>query len=191
MLVRGGLKGNSASGTMPKCSLWRHPDNFDAASSKKALYIICLRVMDMKVARFLLILWEGKMIRISSKLLVFTGVLLLVAACAGRVAPLYNVVQAPLDVPRSVSTAELEKTIRVAAANRGWTVKRMGRGKIEARIAVRDHVAVIDISYSRKQYSITYKESQNLKYDGSRIHKNYNSWIQLLANDINARVSAL
>lgn len=147
--------------------------------------------MDMKVALFLLIPWEGKMIRISSKLLVFAGVLLFVAACAGRVAPLYNVVQAPIDVPRTVSMAELEKTIRVAAANRGWTVKRMGRGKIEARVAARDHVAVVDISYSRQSYSITYKSSVNLKYDGTRIHKNYNSWVQLLANDINARVSAL
>lgn len=131
------------------------------------------------------------MTRIFSKFVIFTGVVLLVAACSGRVAPVYNVVQAPLEVPRSVSMAALDKTIRVAAANRGWTVKRKGRGKIEARIAVRDHVAVIKITYSRRQYSIQYQDSQNLKYDGSRIHKNYNSWVQLLANDINARVSAL
>jgi hypothetical protein len=131
------------------------------------------------------------MFRILRKFVVFAGVVLVVASCAGRVAPVYNVVQAPIDVPRAVPMSALDKTIRQAAANRGWTVKSLGPGKIEARVAVRDHVAVVDITYSRKQYSITYNDSQNLKYDGKRIHKNYNSWVQLLANDINARVSAL
>lgn len=130
------------------------------------------------------------MTRIPGKLAVFAGVLLIVAACT-RTAPVYNVVQAPINVPNSVPMSTLDKTIRMAAANRGWTVKSEGPGKIEARVVVRDHVAVVDITYSRKQYSITYKDSQNLKYDGSMIHKNYNSWVQLLANDINARVSAL
>lgn len=135
--------------------------------------------------------YEDKMFRIPGKLAVLAGVLIIVTACAGRVAPVYNVVQAPINVPSKVPMSTLDKTIRMAAANRGWTVKSEGPGKIEARVVVRDHVAVIDITYSRKQYSITYKDSQNLKYDGTLIHKNYNSWIQLLANDINARVSAL
>ena len=55
----------------------------------------------------------------------------------------------------------------------------------------RDHRAVVDVRYDTKTYSIKYKDSSNLQYDGTSIHKNYNGWIQNLDNAIRARLTGL
>ena len=54
-----------------------------------------------------------------------------------------------------------------------------------ASIVVRDrHQAWVDIPYSTKGYQIRYRDSAGLDYDGERIHRNYNKWVQLLDADI-------
>lgn len=111
-------------------------------------------------------------------------VLVLVIAASCRAAPVYDVIQVPFDTQRSVSMTELGRAIRAAAADRGWTTKTISRGRIEARISTRNLLAVVDISYNRRNFSITYKDSRNLNYDGVNIHSKYNSWVRNLANDI-------
>lgn len=113
---------------------------------------------------------------------VLLGVLLIAASC--RASPVYDVIQVPFDTPRPVSMTELGRAIRAAAADRGWTTKTISSGRIEARISARNHLAVVDISYDRRSFSITYKDSRNLNYDGANIHAKYNSWVRNLANDI-------
>ena len=126
---------------------------------------------------------------LSRRFALLVGAMLIVAACTGT--PVYNVESQPLAVSGNPSLGAVERAIRRAAANRGWTVKKLGPGRMEGRLALRRHVALIDITYTRSTLSITYKDSQNLNYDGKTIHKNYNSWVQNLAKDINAQVSAL
>jgi len=53
------------------------------------------------------------------------------------------------------------------------------------------HVAVVDVNYSVKSYSIQYKDSTELGYDGGNIHPNYNGWIQNLDKGIRAQLSTL
>lgn len=117
------------------------------------------------------------------------GGLLIVASC--RSAPIYDVIQARFTTQRDVSMAELGKLIRMTAAERGWTAKRIGRGRIEARISARNHLAVVRIAFTRQHFSVTYKDSRNLNYDGSSIHAKYNSWVRNLANDIRANAGGL
>jgi hypothetical protein len=50
---------------------------------------------------------------------------------------------------------------------------------------------VVDIPYSAKSYSITYKSSSNLNYDGTTIHSNYNGWVQNLHKAINTQLNTL
>ena len=38
-------------------------------------------------------------------------------------------------------------------------------------------------------YSILYRDSNNLDYDGVNIHSNYNGWVQRLSAEINAQLS--
>ena len=52
-------------------------------------------------------------------------------------------------------------------------------------------MAKVDINYNTKTYSITYKDSSDLDYDGTKIHKNYNGWIQNLDNAIKVQLSAI
>jgi hypothetical protein len=49
----------------------------------------------------------------------------------------------------------------------------------------------MEIKYDTKQYSIAYKDSQGLQYDGAQIHKTYNGWVQRLDGRIKAQLSQL
>ena len=42
----------------------------------------------------------------------------------------------------------------------------------------------VAIPYNKNQFSILYLESENLDYDGKKIHVNYNIWIKRLADQI-------
>ncbi len=92
-------------------------------------------------------------------------------------------------VPTSVTGVEqtratVEKAILTAAVDRGWSPKVVQPGLIEASIFVRNHEATVDIPYNANKYSIHYKSSQNLNYNGSSIHRNYNNWVLKLSRQI-------
>jgi hypothetical protein len=108
-------------------------------------------------------------------------VLLLMTAC--RTTPVRNVDLAPVpEAPagKQLSMVQVEKAITLAGAELGWTTKVQSPGVILATIRLRDHYAAVNITYSTVNYSITYKDSTNLKYDGKTIHSNYNGWIENL-----------
>ena len=115
--------------------------------------------------------------------------LLALAAC--RNAPVYNVEQAPLNAPQSASLSQIGKAIKVAGAQLGWQMHDVSPGRMVGKLYNRSHVAEVDIVHDKKSYSIRYKDSVNLKYDGTTIHKNYNSWVQNLQKAITAQVLAL
>jgi hypothetical protein len=114
----------------------------------------------------------------------------LIAAVGCRTAPIYNVTNQGI-VPsggKPKSLEEVKTAIVEAGRARGWTVKDIAPGHLEAELRLRGHAAVVDIKYSTTSYSITHKDSQNLRYDGTNIHPNYNSWIQNLQRDIETRL---
>jgi hypothetical protein len=114
---------------------------------------------------------------------------LALAGCA-RTMPVYNVSSAPVAAPSGqLSAAQVRSAIIEALHDKRWIVKQDDPGKIMAEIMARSHRADIDIDYSATQYSITYRDSANLRYDGSEIHRNYNKWIKLLERQINQRLS--
>jgi hypothetical protein len=115
---------------------------------------------------------------------------LLFAGC--RHAPVYNVSDAPFtSTGQGVTQQEITKAIITAGRSLGWIMKEQGPGHILATLHLRTHTAVVDIFYGKTKYSITYKDSTNLGYDGTNIHSNYNGWIQNLANAIDVQVSNL
>ncbi len=115
--------------------------------------------------------------------------LLALAAC--REAPVYNVEQAPLNAPKGASLSQIGKAIKVAGAQLGWQMQDVSPGKMVGKLYNRSHVAEVDLVYDKQNYSIRYKDSVNLNYDGATIHKNYNSWVQNLQKAITAQVLAL
>jgi hypothetical protein len=117
--------------------------------------------------------------------------LLLAVGCRGSV-PVYNVTDAPVAASKpNPSLDEVGKAIQRAGAALGWQMKETKPGQILGTLNLRKHVAVVDVNYSVKSYSIRYKDSTELDYDGGNIHPNYNGWIQNLDKGIHAQLSTL
>lgn len=111
------------------------------------------------------------------------------AACA-RTAPIYNVTGMPVQANKSNPTVDdVGKAIARAGAGLGWQMIAVKPGAMVGTLHLRDHVAVVDIAYDAKTYNISYKNSDNLNYDGQNIHKNYNGWIQNLDRAIKVQLS--
>jgi hypothetical protein len=111
----------------------------------------------------------------------------LTAACTSK--PIYNVSNAP--VPSAASKANLDavsKAIQRAGASLGWHMQETQPGHILGTLNLRTHRAVVDINYTPQAYSIQYKDSIDLGYDGTNIHRNYNGWIQNLDRAIQAQL---
>jgi hypothetical protein len=123
--------------------------------------------------------------------------LLIVAVAAGsiigcRSAPVYNVEdQTIVANVNNVKLDDVKKAIIRAGGSLGWQMKADKPGHMIGTLHLREHMAQVDISYSTKSYSITYKDSQNLKYDGTNIHSNYNGWVQNLQRNIDVQLSTL
>lgn len=124
-----------------------------------------------------------------------TSIALLFSLSAQAAPELVN--PAPIAVPAKLSELQVTSDIKHALVTRGWVVNNESKGKIEASLSLRSHVARIAIYHDLKEVRIEYVSSENLKYkekDGKRyIHRNYLSWIQNLSSDIskNMQLSAL
>jgi len=114
-------------------------------------------------------------------LLLGLATLLLMTAC--RTTPVRNVELAPVPTApdkQQLTLLQVEKAIVLGANALGWSTTVQSPGVIVATIRLRDHYAAVNITYSPSSYSIKYKDSTNLKYDGKTIHSNYNGWIENL-----------
>ncbi len=127
-----------------------------------------------------------------SNVIILSAVAILLIACAPT--PIRNIENAPINVSSSnYDLTEVKKAIQRAGAGLGWQMKAETPGHIVGRLYLRTHMAVVDITYTLDDFSINYKDSNNLKYNAGNntIHKNYNGWIQNLINAINAQLVAI
>lgn len=129
----------------------------------------------------------------SPVLKIFAVAFMMLAVASCRMATVQNVENASLNAPDSATMAQVEAAIKRAGASLGWHMKEIKPGHMEARLPVRSHVAVADIFYNTKDFSIIYKDSTNLRYDAkdNTIHSNYNGWIQNLQNAIITQASTI
>ncbi|MFM2587773.1 hypothetical protein [Vibrio sp. TBV020] len=111
---------------------------------------------------------------------------LLLVGC-GRVQPVMNVEDTP--VGYNLQSKQVKMAIMQAATNRGWVVEEVNSGELNAKIHVRSHYAEVKIPYNAKFYSILYLNSDNLKAEGGKIHRNYNRWVNNLNVDIKRQLS--
>jgi hypothetical protein len=120
---------------------------------------------------------------------VAVGTVALIVACV--VAPVSNVVNQPVSTNRPASLDEVGNAIVRAGTSLNMQMLKVEPGLITATYTPRGPSATMEIRYDTKQYSITYKDSQGLRYDGSQIHKKYNIWVHNLDNRIRVQLSAL
>jgi hypothetical protein len=116
---------------------------------------------------------------------------LAVAGCT--TAAIYNVENAPVMVPpgKTVTMNDVQTAILRAGGALGWQITPDTPGHLTGRLALRTHVAVVDIAHDTNSYSIRYRESTNLQAEGGMIHKNYNGWIQNLEKGIRTQLQLL
>jgi hypothetical protein len=120
----------------------------------------------------------------------FAGALALVAGCAPLV-PVQNIESQPVSANRPASLDEIGNAIVRAGASLSMTMQKVRPGLVTATYTSRGLSATMEIRYDTRQYSITYKDSQGLKYDGSQIHKTYNNWVRSLDSRIRVQLSTL
>ena len=115
---------------------------------------------------------------------------LLIVGC--RSAPVYNVSSQAVATSKSnVTLDDVSAAIVRAGSALGWQMKVTKPGHILGTLHLRTHVAIVDVNYNTTAYSITYKDSTNLDYDGTNIHSNYNGWIQNLQKGIQTQLNLL
>jgi hypothetical protein len=123
------------------------------------------------------------------------GTILIGIAVAGfagcRSAPVMDIVDAPVVEPaggQKLTADQVKLAIQRAGATLGWQIKDVQPFLLQGTLILRDHVAEVNIPYSAQRYSIVYKDSKNLNYDGKNIHSNYNSWVQNLDRAIKVQM---
>lgn len=111
----------------------------------------------------------------------------------GNTAPLLNFENSPV-VTVSGKQAKLDdvkKRIIAAGISKGWQMQPVTDGHIVGTLFLGGHMAKVDVKYTADTYSVTYKDSSNLNYDGANIHKRYNHWVRLLNDQIRVQLSQL
>ena len=87
-------------------------------------------------------------------------------------------------VPAGLSMEQVRKAIQRGGAKRGWIVRQTAPGHLIATLNVRKHMVQTDVTFDQSTYSITYRDSDNMKYTEGRIHGRYNSWVHNFDGDI-------
>jgi hypothetical protein len=65
-----------------------------------------------------------------------------------------------------------------------WICEKARDGEIVATLFDRSYMVKVTIAYDTEKYQITYKDSANLKYNGSTIHRSYERWVGALKMNI-------
>ena len=97
---------------------------------------------------------------------------------------------------KALTEAQVRQAIHNAAGLKQWALSEPQPGRMIATLQVRGkHTVVTEISYSASRYSLTYKDSVNMKYgqrDGQAvIHPFYNRWVGTLNEDIRFALSRI
>ncbi|MBP6950787.1 MAG: hypothetical protein KA112_00135 [Alphaproteobacteria bacterium] len=120
----------------------------------------------------------------------FIGLLLIAVVtsglmgCANHV-PIYNVNQhlMPFEA-KKMSSQEIGRRICEAVAKRGWRCDSTTPQTLICHLEKRAHKAIVQIDYNTCFFSINYIDTCNLNYEAGEVHRNYNSWIKKMENDI-------
>jgi hypothetical protein len=122
---------------------------------------------------------------------VAAGSAALIAGCALLV-PVHNVESQPVSTSKpSVTLDEVGNAIVRAGATLNFQMQKAGPGVITATYSPRGTSATMEVKYDTRQYSIAYKDSRGLDYDGRQIHRIYNGWVENFDKRIREQLSAL
>ena len=122
---------------------------------------------------------------------VVLGAALSAAGCGANLAPVLTINHAPVvGTPPGVDgAAYVHESILRAVQRRGWMVEQDVPGMVVATIRRDTLFATVEIPYTATDFSIVHKASApGFKFDGQRIHKHYNTWVDNLRVSITAEL---
>ena len=125
------------------------------------------------------------------RLLLLALLMLALALSVGcrRPAPIYNPTNVELPSHSRRTMDNMTSAIKSACTARGWTASEESPGRIIASYSTRGHTAIVNIDYNVNNFSISYRDSMNLGYEGAYIHTNYNKWVKNLEQEIRIRTN--
>jgi hypothetical protein len=128
------------------------------------------------------------MARTNSRIVFVLGLILMVVACkeatTRSILNIHNAV-----IPNGLYAEQVRDSIITVGPRRNWIMREVSRGVIRGELRVRQHRAVIEITYTNSEFNIDYVESANLDAGPDGIHRNYNRWIANLESDIRSELS--
>lgn len=120
---------------------------------------------------------------LKSAILIFSAILSLNAFAREAVAIVnYDNIPVVATSGNAPSAEHIKQAILLAAGTKSWSVVLQANGQLLATLNVRGkHTVVTEIAYAIDKYSLTYRDSTNMKFgerDGQRvIHPFYNKWV--------------
>ncbi|MDB5752832.1 MAG: hypothetical protein JWP65_3253 [Ramlibacter sp.] len=122
----------------------------------------------------------------------FAALVFALALAGCNTMPIQNVSDAPVTSASGtpLSNEQVRGAILRAGSTLGWQMRDDGPNKLMGTLQLRGHMAVVEIPYNSRSYSVKYRSSTGLDEKDGNIHKNYNGWIQNLTRGINAQLSA-
>ena len=91
----------------------------------------------------------------------------------------------------SYETTDVKAAIVEALATRNWVITNENGNEIQAKFVIKENQFIaVKISYTDRYYNINYLDSQNMKYNGSKIHKTYNKEVKALDKVIKSNVKS-
>ena len=85
---------------------------------------------------------------------------------------------------QAATIQQITEALTAAGAPRGWQVAQVKPGQLVATVNVRNkHTVSLDVSLAPGLYSLRYKNSTNMNYNGVQINPHYNKWVQTLIED--------
>lgn len=123
--------------------------------------------------------------------LVISLLLLCTTFVSCRTAPIRNIPDnsIPTINQNALNQDELEAAIIMGGNKAGWSMRKTEPGLIVGTIQVRVHEAQVNVRYTGNSWNITYRDSKNLKFNGEKIHSNYNKWVNHLADAIRNQIN--
>jgi len=91
------------------------------------------------------------------------------------------------EIGKNVRMQDVEKAFKGCSAHRGWKFQSVSSGNLIGKLIVRGkHYVEVAVKFNSKEYTITYRNSKNMRYDPetNTIHRRYNSWVENLDNDV-------
>lgn len=113
--------------------------------------------------------------------------------CRGRLAPVYTPqVAASYAGGAALKIEQVRAGILAGVAARRWTVNQEHLGSITATYQKGNTFASVIISYNEGGFTIQHLQSSpDFRFDGARVRKRYNTWVQNLERSISRELERM